>query len=280
MKHFLVVQHTYSEFLGLIETRLEQRDIGFTYVRPFTGQSLPGTALQHDALWLLGGAYPVTDTERQPWIDDELRLIALFQRARRPVVGLGFGGLLLARAAGGTARTEPAHSAYWSRALATEAGRDDPLAQAVDGRRVLVLYNGAVDLPEGVPPLVVDEQGRWIAARPGEAAYALLFRPELKPGMLEDMIMEEGRTRRGGSGPRPRKPPIESWWPWYRRWISCRSGARRQCTASTWWRNESSGEGPDRALPGPFPGGSAHPGNFRRVPGRPLPAEPEPGSVH
>ncbi|MEW5709994.1 MAG: GMP synthase [Pseudomonadota bacterium] len=193
MKHFLVVQHTYSEFLGLIETRLEQRDIGFTYVRPFTGQNLPGTALQHDALWLLGGAYPVTDTERQPWIDDELRLVSLFQRAHRPVVGLGFGGLLLARAVGGAARSEPAHTACWARARATEAGRDDPLAQAVDGRRVLVMYNGAVDLPDGVPPLVVDEEGRWIAARTGEAAYALLFRPELKPGMLEDMIMEEGR---------------------------------------------------------------------------------------
>ncbi|MGN2391597.1 GMP synthase [Pelomicrobium sp. G1] len=193
MKHFLVVQHTYSEFLGLIETRLEQRDIGFTYVRPFTGQSLPGTALQHDALWLLGGAYPVTDIERQPWIDDELRLIALFQRAHRPVVGLGFGGLLLARAAGGAARSEPTHTACWTRARATEGGRGDPLAQAVDGRRVLVMYNGAVDLPEGVLPLVVDEQGRWIAARMGETAYALLFRPELKPGMLEDMIMEEGR---------------------------------------------------------------------------------------
>ncbi len=193
MKHFLVVQHTYSEFLGLIESRLEQRDIGFTYVRPFTGQSLPGTALQHDALWLLGGAYPVTDTERQPWIDDELRLVTLFQRAHRPVVGLGFGGLLLARAAGGRAHGEPAHTACWTQARATEAGHDDPLAQAVDGRRVLVMYNGAVDLPEGVSPLVVDEEGRWIAARPGEATYALLFRPELKPGMLEDMIMEEGR---------------------------------------------------------------------------------------
>ena len=193
MKHFLVVQHTYSEFLGLIEKQLEQRDIGFTYVRPFTGQSLPGTALQHDALWLLGGAYPVTDTERLPWIEDELRLIALFQRAHRPVVGLGFGGLLLARAAGGVPQEGAGPTACWTVARATEAGRDDPLAQAVDGRRVLVMYDGAVSLPEGVTPLVVDEQGRWIAARTDPLTYALLFRPELKPGMLEDMIMEEGR---------------------------------------------------------------------------------------
>ena len=84
-------------------------------------------------------------------------------------------------------------TACWTVARATEAGRDDPLAQAVDGRRVLVMYDGAVSLPEGVTPLVVDEQGRWIAARTDPLTYALLFRPELKPGMLEDMIMEEGR---------------------------------------------------------------------------------------
>lgn len=57
MKRFLVVQHTYSEFLGGIEKQLENRGIGFIYTRPFTGQSLPASALQYNALWLLGAAY-------------------------------------------------------------------------------------------------------------------------------------------------------------------------------------------------------------------------------
>ena len=75
MKQFLVVQHTYSEFLGAIEKQLENRGIGFIYCRPFSRQQLPASALQYDALWLLGGAYPVTDREHGPWLDDELRLI-------------------------------------------------------------------------------------------------------------------------------------------------------------------------------------------------------------
>ncbi|MFZ5556023.1 MAG: type 1 glutamine amidotransferase [Pseudomonadota bacterium] len=193
MKHFLVVQHTYSEFLGLIERQLENRDIGFTYCRPFTGQDVPGNALQHDALWLLGGAHPVTDAEHCPWVADEVRLVGLFRKAKRPVVGIGFGGLVVALAAGGRPHAEPAHSAYWTVARATEAGRDDPLAQAVDGRTVLVMYDGRVDLPAAVPVVATDAEGRWIAARPDAETYALLFRPELKPGMLEDMIMEEAR---------------------------------------------------------------------------------------
>ena len=74
MKRFAAVQHSYSEFLGTVEKQLENRGIGFTYFRPFTGQSVPGSALQYDALWLLGGAWPVTDLEHCPWIEDELRL--------------------------------------------------------------------------------------------------------------------------------------------------------------------------------------------------------------
>jgi GMP synthase (glutamine-hydrolysing) len=193
MKQFLVVQHTYSEFLGTIEKQLENRDIGFVYQRPFTGHNLPASALQYDALWLLGGAHAVTDRVACPWIDDELRLLGAFRRARRPVIGIGFGGLLVAQSCGGTPHDESPHRAYWTTAHATTAGRTDPLARAVDGRRVLVMVNGGVDLPSTLEPVAVDDAGTWIAIRGDALTYGLLFRPELKPGMLEDMIMEEGR---------------------------------------------------------------------------------------
>jgi len=39
----------------------------------------------------------------------------------------------------------------------------------------------------------IADAGRWIAFRAPLPGYGLLFRPELKPGMLEDMVMEEGR---------------------------------------------------------------------------------------
>ncbi len=193
MKRFLVVQHSYSEFLGGVETQLESRDIGFSYVRPFAGQALPGSALQYDALWLLGGAHAVCDESHCPWVADELRLVAAFRRAVRPVVGLGFGGLLVAVAAGGRAHALPAQRAYFTMAHRPATGRNDALAGALEGRRLLVMANGRVDLPGDVPPVLVDDHGGWIAIRPDPLTYGLLFRPELKPAMLEDMVMEEGR---------------------------------------------------------------------------------------
>jgi GMP synthase (glutamine-hydrolysing) len=193
MIRFVAVQHTFAEFFGALEPQLESRGIGFTYLRVVTGQDVIGSALQHDALWLLGGAYPVCDGEHCPWVADELRLIGVFRKARRPVIGLGFGAHLVALAAGGTAHAEPLHDAYWTTAHATVAGRVDPLAAAIDGRKVLVMANGRVDLPAGIEPIAVDDAGRWIAMRPDALTYGLLFRPDLKPGMIEDMVMEEGR---------------------------------------------------------------------------------------
>lgn len=192
MKRFIAVQHSYSEFLGAIEKQLENRGIGFTYFRPFTGQSLPASALQYDALWLLGGAYAPADREHTPWLDEELRLLRAFGHARRPVVGLGFGALLIAQAAGGEPAADGAPYAYWTTARATPAGAADPVAQAIDGRQVLVAASGRVRLPAGVEPVAVDTDGEWIALRHAEA-YALLFRPEMTPGMIEDTIMEDER---------------------------------------------------------------------------------------
>jgi GMP synthase (glutamine-hydrolysing) len=193
MKRFAVVQHTYSEFLGLIESQLEKRDIGFIYFRPFVGQQLPGSAGQFDALFLLGGKNPPIDREASPWADDEINLIGVFRQAKRPIVGFGFGALLIAEYEGAQISAEPFHQAYWTTARKTEAGKGDAVAEAADGRRVLVMSNGSAKLPAGMEPILVDEDGKWLAIRPDPLTYAMLIRPELKPGMIEDMIMEAKR---------------------------------------------------------------------------------------
>ena len=191
MTRFLAVQHTFSEFFGALEPQWEMRDIAFNYVRTVAGQDVAGTPSQFDALWLLGAAWPIADAARCPWVTDEIRLLRAFQKSARPVVGLGGGAHVLAAAHGSALFAEPLHAAYFTTAHGVLA--DDPLAQAVDGRRVLVLVNGRAELDAALTPVAVDDAGRWIAFRAPRPGYGLLFRPELKPGMLEDMVMEEGR---------------------------------------------------------------------------------------
>ncbi|MDH5691636.1 MAG: GMP synthase [Gammaproteobacteria bacterium] len=200
MKNYAVIQHNYSEFLGLIENQLEVRDIGFSYIRPFVGQGLPASPQPYDALFLLGGSVPPTDKESYPWIDEEIALIDRFLLSGRPVLGFGFGAQIIALWAGGQGQSEPAHTAYWTRARAANGAQDDPVAQVVDGKKVLVLYNGKVELPENTKVILEDEAGNPIAFRPEPRVYGMLFRPELKPGMLEDMVMEAGRETAANIG--------------------------------------------------------------------------------
>ena len=191
MKRLLAVQHSFAEFLGALEPQFEGRGIGFQYVRTVAGDDVAGRPTQFDSLWLLGAAHPAGDAANSPWLQDEIRLVKVFQRAGRPVVGLGVGAHVLAAAAGAALAVEPAHDARFATAVALDRG--DPLAQAVDGRRVMVMARGHCTLPQGATPVVADEAGDWIAFRTGPPGYGLLFRPELKPGMLEDMVMEEDR---------------------------------------------------------------------------------------
>ena len=191
MKRFLAVQHSFAEFFGALEAQWEARGIGFKYVRPVTGEDVAGTPSQFDALWLLGAAYAAADRAHCPWVDDEVRLVRAFAKSKRPVVGLGFGAHVLAAAYGATLSAAPEHDARFARAHALVA--DDPVARAIDGRHVLVMANGSAELDPGLEPVAADEAGRWLAFRTGELGYGLLFRPELKPGMLEDMVMEDER---------------------------------------------------------------------------------------
>ncbi len=191
MKRILAVQHSFAEFLGALEPQLEARGIGFTYVRPAAGEDVHGLPSQYDALLLLGGARPAADPAHCPWLADEQRLVRAFERARRPVVGFGLGAHVIASAHGAALSPTPEHVALFTTAHALDP--QDRVAQAVDGRRVLVMANGSAGVSGEMQPIVANENGECIGFRVGTLTYGLLFRPELKPGMLEDMAMEEDR---------------------------------------------------------------------------------------
>jgi GMP synthase (glutamine-hydrolysing) len=190
MRRLLVVQHTFAEFLGALEPEFEAREIGFSYLRTAGGDEVAGSAARFDGLWLLGSAWAIADGKRCPWLEDEKRLVRAFQAARVPVVGLGEGAHVLA-AANGAAVSSSNEEARFAQAHALVA--DDPVARAVDGRNVLVMAAGSAALPEGAVAVAADANGHCLAFRTKDGNYGLLFRPELKPGMLEDMVMEEDR---------------------------------------------------------------------------------------
>ena len=191
MRRVLAIQHTFAEFLGALEPQFEARGIGFSYVRPAVGEDVHGLPSQYDALFLLGGAHPAANSEHCPWLADEQRLVRAFEKARRPVVGFGLGAHVIASAHGALLSPAPEHTALFTTARSLDPL--DPVAQAVDGRRVLVMANGSARLSGEIVPILAADEGECIGFRIGALTYGILFRPELKPGMLEDMAMEEDR---------------------------------------------------------------------------------------
>lgn len=193
MKQLCVIQHTETEYLGLIEDHLEGRNIRFTYHRPFAaGGALPATVEGHDGLVLLGGGpYGVVSGHLLPCLGAELRLAAGFLDAGLPVIGFGLGAIVLSVAAGGGAEEAPLRFTV-ERALATGPGllggllpHSFPLASYLRDRPVL---------PPDAEILSTDADGRPLIFTVGASSIGILGHPGMKRGMAEDLVMEFTET--------------------------------------------------------------------------------------
>ena len=189
MKTVSVVQHTSSEYLGLIEDHLEGRGIRFGYYRPFTeGGRLPGRDAIRDGLVLLGGGvWGAAGARDLPTLAEEVRLAHAALMFGSPVIGIGLGAQILAIAAGG--RSVPAGLAF----EVTTARRtgESALNGYLPAEYPLAVYMR--DWPE--PPayarvLAVDPGGRPALWQIGGCAFGFAGHPGLKVAMVEDLIME------------------------------------------------------------------------------------------
>jgi len=189
MRSVFVLQHTHSEFLGLVEDHLEGRNIRFTYMRPFAaGGFLPANVDLIDGVFLLGGGpWGAAGENDLPRLYDEVRLTVRCLELGKPVVGFGLGAQILAIAGGGRADRAPL------RLEVGEARRTDP--DALNGflpeRFPQVVYMR--DRP--VPPhdarvLAEDAAGRPAVFQVGANSIGFCGHPGAKLGMIEDLAME------------------------------------------------------------------------------------------
>ena len=189
-KTLAVIQHTSSEYLGLMEDHLEGRRIRFRYFRPFTaGGQLPKSNEASDGLILLGGGPwgATPGAHRLPTLDAEVARTAMTLAEARPVIGIGLGALILALAAGGGANPAP---------LVFEVGTarrtaSDALGGFLPEQYPLVRYaRDEVILPSKARVLARDEAGRPALFQVGERAFGFSGHPGVKSAMVEDLIME------------------------------------------------------------------------------------------
>lgn len=107
-----LLQHATDTPPGLLAEWLGTHGIPFRVVRPDRGEPVPGDPRAFRWLAILGSEHSATGTEPE-WIGDELELTRRAIEADVPVLGICFGGQVLARALGGAIGPAPAPSIGW-----------------------------------------------------------------------------------------------------------------------------------------------------------------------
>jgi GMP synthase (glutamine-hydrolysing) len=74
-KQILVIQHTVTEKLGILEQHLKNINVTYNYVKPFLGDILPANSNEFAGLIVLGGPQSGYQEMEYPYLIDEKRYI-------------------------------------------------------------------------------------------------------------------------------------------------------------------------------------------------------------
>lgn len=188
-RNVFIIQHTDSEYLGLMEDHFEGRGIRFTYLRPHTSNGkLPSTAQHFDAIVFLGGGpWGAAGTNDLPTLQAEVAMAHECFALGIPQIGIGLGALIVAMGAGGKAEDAPLRF----QVLDAVRQKDDALQGFMPETYPVAVYmRDRLVLPAYADVLAASADGEPLAFQLGEKALGFLGHPGAKRAMIEDLVME------------------------------------------------------------------------------------------
>ena len=151
-----------------------------------------------DLAVILGGPIGVYETDRYPFLKDELAALERRLAAGRPTLGICLGAQLMAAALGARVYPGGRKEIGWGEVRLTEAGRASSLAHLA-GRPVLHWHGDTFDLPDGAVRLASTGTTLNQAFAIGDKVIGLQFHLEVLPGRIETWLIghraELGATR-------------------------------------------------------------------------------------
>jgi GMP synthase (glutamine-hydrolysing) len=193
MKPVLALLHVPHEGIGTIGDALGRVEIPVDVVELFREQPREFHPSLHDGLIVMGGPMNVDETDRYPYLADEVRWIRQAIEADRPVLGVCLGSQLLAKALGARVYPNPVKEIGWYDVELTDAAKGDQLLAECSRTETVFLWHGdTFDLPAGAVQLARSQQCENQAFRFGPAAYGLQFHLEVTPEIISSWLGEPG----------------------------------------------------------------------------------------
>jgi len=181
MAKIYVLQHHPVENLGNIADALEAAALAWQYVRVNDGQPVPATMKGAGGLIVMGGPMGVYQTDRHPWLRDEMRLIEDAVKSNLPVLGVCLGAQILAAALGAkVARNPSGKEIGWHPIRLCDSAREDRLMRDLPATMTPFHWHGDIfDLPPGAVSIASSDKTPCQAFRHGDKAYGFQFHFEV-----------------------------------------------------------------------------------------------------
>lgn len=188
-KKVLIIQHVGCEGPGTILPVLINSGYSVEYTRLYLGELPPEDITGFDGLVILGGPMGVSDADKYPYINSELKLIDSALKAGSPILGICLGAQLMAHAAGARVYHGETKEIGWYDLTLTGEGVLDKSFSALPKTQSVFQWHGETfDLPSGSTLLASSKLFPNQAFRIGENAYALQFHFEVTEEMIKGFL--------------------------------------------------------------------------------------------
>ena len=188
MSEVLVLKHSPCEDLGELGPVLSSHGLSPRYVQSHLGEPVPAGMDGAVALVVLGGPMGVYDSDRYPFLGDEMRLIEQALELELPALGVCLGSQLIAAVLGAEVRPGAAKEIGWYPVQLRGDSRTEPLWAGVTSEFYAFHWHGDIfELPAGATLLASSQLTACQSFRLGTAC-ACLFHIEVTGKIVQEMV--------------------------------------------------------------------------------------------